>query len=165
MVLALTDCVTSIDFCTWSKISITTNIPCLFIGCSTFQQYGKCISGPYLFRYFDMLPLWDSLQIELAISASQLIPTPGWQGEHWQVSHYSINVQVTGTTRPPKAGFHPFTEAGIAPWWCVGLTVLLDAASWVRSSSEENCSRRGDFPLGANMGSDSIPPKLFWMRA
>ena len=29
-------------------------------------------------------------------------------------------------------------EGGIARWWCVRLAVLLDAASWVRSSSEEN---------------------------
>ena len=39
----------------------------------------------------------------------------------------------------------------------------LDAVSWVRYFSEENFSRR-DFPLGVNMGSDSIPPKLFRMR-
>ena len=40
---------------------------------------------------------------------------------------------------------------------CVGLTV---AVLWVRSSSEDN----GDFSLGVNMVSDSIPPKLFQMR-
>ena len=44
------------------------------------------------------------------------------------------------------------------------VAVLLDAASRVRYSSEENFSGRGDFSLGVNMGSDSIPPKLFWMR-
>ena len=52
--------------------------------------------------------------------------------------------------------------AGIARWWCVGLIVLLDAASWVRSS--ENfffffCER--GFFLGVNMGSDSIPQNSF----
>ena len=47
---------------------------------------------------------------------------------------------------------------------CVGLAVLLDVASWVRSSSGENFSGRGDFSLGVNMGSDYIPPKLFWKR-
>ena len=41
----------------------------------------------------------------------------------------------------------------------------LDAVSWVRSSSQENFSGRGDFSLGVNMVSDSISPqKLFWMR-
>ena len=39
-----------------------------------------------------------------------------------------------------------------------GLAVLLDAASWVRSS-EENFSCRRDFSLGVDMGSDSIPSK------
>ena len=34
---------------------------------------------------------------------------------------------------------------GIAQWKCVGLPVLRDAASWVRSSSEESFSSRGDF--------------------
>ena len=47
----------------------------------------------------------------------------------------------------------------MACWKCVGLTVLFDAASWVRFSSEENVSSRGDFSLGVNMGSDSIPQK------
>ena len=51
-----------------------------------------------------------------------------------------------------------------AHWKCVGLAVLLDAESWVRSSSGENFSGRGNFSLGVNMGPDSIPPKLFWMR-
>ena len=37
---------------------------------------------------------------------------------------------------------------------------LLDAAWWVRSSSEENISGGGDFSLGGNMGSDSVPQKL-----
>ena len=56
--------------------------------------------------------------------------------------------------------------AGTACWYCFGFAVLLDAASWVQSSSEseENFSGRGDFYLGVNLGSDSIPPKLFWMR-
>ena len=53
------------------------------------------------------------------------------------------------------------TGARIACSLCVGLTFLLDAVSWVRSSSEEKFSDRGDFSLGVNMGSDSIPPKLF----
>ena len=44
-------------------------------------------------------------------------------------------------------------------WYCVGLTALLDAVSWVRSSRAENFLGRGDFPLGVNMGSDSIFPK------
>ena len=35
--------------------------------------------------------------------------------------------------------------AGIAHWLCFGLAVLLDATSWVRSSSGENFSGRGDF--------------------
>ena len=56
------------------------------------------------------------------------------------------------------------TGTRTARWWCVGHAVLLDAASWVRSSCMENFSGRGDFPLGVNTGSDSIPPKLFWMR-
>ena len=46
----------------------------------------------------------------------------------------------------------------------VGLAVLRDAVSWVRPSSEENYSGRGDFSLGVTMGSDSIPLKLSWMR-
>ena len=54
--------------------------------------------------------------------------------------------------------------AGIARWWCVGLANLLDAASWVRSSSGENFSGRKDFPLGVSMSSDSNPPKLFWRQ-
>ena len=54
--------------------------------------------------------------------------------------------------------------AGMAHWLCVGLAVLLDAASWVRSPSEEKFSSRGDFSLGINMGSDSIPPKLLQMK-
>ena len=64
---------------------------------------------------------------------------------------------------------HPVTEyrhqagAGIAQL-VVGPDVLLDAVSWVRSSSEEIFSGRGDFSIGVNMGSDSIPPKLFRMR-
>ena len=45
--------------------------------------------------------------------------------------------------------------AGIAHW----LAVLLNEASWVRSSSEEKFSGRGDFSLGVNMGSDLFPPK------
>ena len=53
--------------------------------------------------------------------------------------------------------------AGIACWWCVRLAVLLDAASWVQSSSGENFSGRGDFSLGVIVGSDSIAPKLFRM--
>ena len=53
-------------------------------------------------------------------------------------------------------------EAGIAQWSCVGLAILLVAVSLVRSSSEENFSGRGDFSLRVTMGSDSIPPKLFW---
>ena len=45
------------------------------------------------------------------------------------------------------------------------LAVLLDAALCFRYSSGENFfSGRGDFSLRANMGSDSILPKLFWMR-
>ena len=48
--------------------------------------------------------------------------------------------------------------AGIARWWCVELAVLLDAASWVPSSSGEIFSRRGDFSFGVNMASDSIRP-------
>ena len=44
----------------------------------------------------------------------------------------------------------------------VGLTIPRDAALQVRPSLEP--SGRGDFPLGVNMGSDSIPRKLFWMR-
>ena len=47
---------------------------------------------------------------------------------------------------------------------CLARFVLLDAASWVRSSSEENLSGSGDFSLGVNISSDSIPPKLFQMR-
>ena len=46
----------------------------------------------------------------------------------------------------------------------VGIAVLFNAASWVRSSSGDNFSSRGGFPLGVNMGSDSIPLKLFRMR-
>ena len=53
---------------------------------------------------------------------------------------------------------------GIARWFCVGLASLLDAASWVRYSSGEIFSGRGDFSLGVSTGSDSIPHKLFWMR-
>ena len=45
----------------------------------------------------------------------------------------------------------------------VGLALLLHAVSWVQCSCEEKFSGRGDFCLGVNMGSDSIPPKL-WMR-
>ena len=38
--------------------------------------------------------------------------------------------------------------AGIARWWCVGLALLLDEASWVRSSSGENVFPvDGIFPL------------------
>ena len=51
--------------------------------------------------------------------------------------------------------------AGIAHWLCVGLAVLLDAALWVQSSSGENFSGRGNFSLGVDMGSDSIPQTLF----
>ena len=35
--------------------------------------------------------------------------------------------------------------AAIAHWQYVGLAVLLDAASWIQFSSEENFSDRGDF--------------------
>ena len=52
-----------------------------------------------------------------------------------------------------------WTWAGTARWWCVGLAVLLDAASWVPSSFDENFSVRGDFALGVDTGSDSVPPK------
>ena len=45
-----------------------------------------------------------------------------------------------------------------------GIPALLDAALLVRSSSEENFSGRGDFSRGVNMGSDSIPPKLYRVR-
>ena len=51
-----------------------------------------------------------------------------------------------------------------ACWSCVGLAVLHDVVSWVRFSSEENFSGRGDFSLGVNKGPDSIPQKFFWMR-
>ena len=52
------------------------------------------------------------------------------------------------------------TDAGarIAQLVVCWLAVLLDAASWVRSSSEENFSGRGDFPLGVNI-SDATTPK------
>ena len=33
---------------------------------------------------------------------------------------------------------------------------MLDAASWVPSSSEENLSDKGDFSLGVNMGGFSL---------
>ena len=39
-----------------------------------------------------------------------------------------------------------------------------DAVSWIQSPSEDNFFGREDFPFLANMGSDSIPPKLFQMR-
>ena len=39
----------------------------------------------------------------------------------------------------------------------IRLTVLLDAVSWVQSSPEEKFSGRGDFSVGVNIGSDSIP--------
>ena len=43
---------------------------------------------------------------------------------------------------------------------CGGLAVLRHAASWVRSSvSEDFFPDRGDFSLGVNMSSDSIPKK------
>ena len=44
--------------------------------------------------------------------------------------------------------------------------VLLDAASWVRSSSEEGFFffGRGDCSFDVKIGSDSIPSKLFRMR-
>ena len=42
--------------------------------------------------------------------------------------------------------------------WCAGLAVLRDTASRVRSSSESLVE--AIFPLGVNMGSDSIPQKL-----
>ena len=44
-------------------------------------------------------------------------------------------------------------------WLCIGLTVLRDAASCVRSSSEGDFCGRGDFSFGVKMGSDSIPPR------
>ena len=52
--------------------------------------------------------------------------------------------------------------AGIAHWLCVGLAVLLDAASWVRSSSGENFSGRGDFSLELVWVLTSFP-QVFWM--
>ena len=56
--------------------------------------------------------------------------------------------------------FNPRMGAWIARWLCAGLTVLLDAAPWVPSSSEKNFfSGRGAFSLGVNMGSDDIPQK------
>ena len=61
--------------------------------------------------------------------------------------------------RPPKAILKAGTGARIACWSCVGLFVMLDAASRVQSFSEENSSCRGDFSFGVNMGSDSIPHK------
>ena len=54
--------------------------------------------------------------------------------------------------------------AGIARWLCVGLALLFDAESLVRSSSEEIFTGGGHFSLGVNMGSDSIPTKLFRIR-
>ena len=56
--------------------------------------------------------------------------------------------------------------AGIAHMVVCWLTVLRDAVSWLRLSSGEKFSGRGNLPLGVNMGSDSIPhaPKLFRMR-
>ena len=43
---------------------------------------------------------------------------------------------------PPDKKTSHLAGAGIAPWQCVGLTVLLDAALWVQSSSE-----KGFFPV------------------
>ena len=56
--------------------------------------------------------------------------------------------------------FIPSYRAGIAHWQCVGLAVLLDAVSWVQSSSE-SISGTGDFSLGVNKGFDSIAQQLF----
>ena len=42
----------------------------------------------------------------------------------------------------------------------LGSLSCFDAASPVLSSSGENFSGRGDFSLGVNIGSDSIPPTL-----
>ena len=49
-------------------------------------------------------------------------------------------------------------------WEPEQLVVLLDAASRIRFSSEPNFSGKREFSLGVNMGSDSTPPKLFWVR-
>ena len=47
--------------------------------------------------------------------------------------------------------------------WCVGLAVSADVVSRVQPSSEPPVTV-GDFSLGVNLGSDSIPPRPFWMR-
>ena len=52
--------------------------------------------------------------------------------------------------------------ARITRWWCVGLAVLFDAVSCVQYLSGEDFSGRGDFSLGVNMGSDSIPRGLVY---
>ena len=60
-----------------------------------------------------------------------------WEAERERVIHVSAALETD-----------VLPGAGIARWWCVGLAVLLDAVSWVRSSSGENLSGRGDFSLG-----------------
>ena len=58
----------------------------------------KCISGTDLFRQIYVLPHRQKLQIKRSISPSTDPITPGaWQGSHW-----SVNFEVTGMTRPRK---------------------------------------------------------------
>ena len=79
-----------------------------------------------------------------------------------------VTLSATGTlladSNENLAFYLHFLGLGIAQWQCVGLTVLLEAVSWVRSSSEEKFYSRMDFSLEVNSGSDSISTKLFWMR-
>ena len=75
------------------------------------------------------------------------------------IRHSSQEWEVRGW-RPAffLAEFYEY-GAGVARWKCIWLAVLLDAESWVWSSSGENFSGWGNFSFGVNMGSDSIPSK------
>ena len=61
----------------------------------------------------------------------------------------------------------PYTwhRAGIAHWWCVlsSLSCVMQHRGF-NPPLRRNFSGRGDFSLGVDVGSDSIAPKLFWMR-
>ena len=57
-------------------------------------------------------------------------------------------------------GSNPSWGARIAHWYCVGLAVLLDAASWVRSSSGENFYAKGSFLLELTWALTPSPPNF-----
>ena len=75
-------------------------------------------------------------------------------GSAWKTVH-----AATLRCRSNSLSYSVITEGRISSLVVCWLAVLLDAASWVRSSSGENVSGGEDFPFGVNIGSDAIPHK------